>query len=535
MLRKLLALLVLGQSLWLCCASSPGEKPPERQISERLVARTVDEAFFTTMRPETATVSPDGRRVAYETRAGKSVVLDGREGKAYAEAVFQLTFSPDSSRLAYQAQTGAPRYSRVLVVDGKDGKHYRKIYAGPIFSPDSKHLAYVAEPYQEAAYGWVVVHDGKDGEVYTEVEVHGREAAELAIPVFSPNSERLAHVAYVIGPLKAIVVVDGSRGQEYDDACGPTFSPDSKRLAYTAKVGGRWLVVLDGKEGERYDAIGEAVFSPDSKRVAYAAEARDKHLVVLDGEDGEQYDDIPEDSLVFGPDSKRAAYTARAGNKWFVVVDGERGKPYAWIGPPYFSPDGKRLAYVAETGGKCFVVVDGEEGRGYDDIGSLTFSPDSKRLAYWARLGGQSFVVLDGEEGERYKSRFSVHKERTYVGRGGERVSELDVALREKSLRTYTDDRGTKWHEYGVLPARERKDYDTMAGEPVTFSPDSKRVAYAANRGGKWSVVVEGKEGRAYDGFPSPAGARIVFDSPNELHYLALKGNEIYLIGETLP
>ena len=36
-------------------------------------------------------------------------------------------------------------------------------------------------------------------------------------------------------------------------------------------------------------------------------------------------------------------------------------------------------------------------------------------------------------------------------------------------------------------------EYDTiMAGTPV-FSPDGKRVAYAARKGAKWLVVIDGR------------------------------------------
>lgn len=43
-------------------------------------------------------------------------------------------------------------------------------------------------------------------------------------------------------------------------------------------------------------------------------------------------------------------------------------------------------------------------------------------------------------------------------------------------------------------------DPSTMAEAPV-FSPDSRRVAYEAQVGEKWFVVVDGKDGKAYYGF----------------------------------
>jgi len=50
--------------------------------------------------------------------------------------------------------------------------------------------------------------------------------------------------------------------------------------------------------------------------------------------------------------------------------------------------------------------------------------------------------------------------------------------------------------------------------------------------GNKVSVVVDGKkEGKPYDGI---RGERIVFDSADCLHYLARKGDDIYLVEERI-
>ncbi len=141
------------------------------------------------------------------------------------------------------------------------------------------------------------------------------------------------------------------------------------------------------------------------------------------------------------------------------------------------------MAYGAKSGGKWSVVVDGKEGRAYDGIGAsgIVFSPDGQHVAYAARSGGKWSMVVDG---------------------------------------------------------KESKAYDGIGITPV-FSPDGQHVAYAAESGGKWSVVVDGQEGKAYDGILK--GSRIVFDSPDSLHYLAVKdghsvyvGHSVYLVEEKL-
>jgi len=79
-----------------------------------------------------------------------------------------------------------------------------------------------------------------------------------------------------------------------------------------------------------------------------------------------------------------------------------------------------------------------------------------------------------------------------------------------------------------VVDGKEEKQYDSIGGGTLIFSPDSKRVAYGATIGNKWFVVVDGKEEKQYDGLVK--GGTIIFDSSDSLHYLARKGSIIYLV-----
>lgn len=69
--------------------------------------------------------------------------------------------------------------------------------------------------------------------------------------------------------------------------------------------------------------------------------------------------------------------------------------------------------------------------------------------------------------------------------------------------------------------------------ESLTVSQDSKRVAYVAKSGNKCFVVVDEKEGKQYDVIITRGGI-IIFDSPDNLHYLVLKDSDIYLVEERL-
>ena len=70
-----------------------------------------------------------------------------------------------------------------------------------------------------------------------------------------------------------------------------------------------------------------------------------------------------------------------------------------------------------------------------------------------------------------------------------------------------------------VVDGKEQSPYEGIGG--LTFSSDSRHVAYVAGEGPKQFVVVDGKEGRQYDGLVK--GATCVFDSASELHFLARK------------
>ena len=80
------------------------------------------------------------------------------------------------------------------------------------------------------------------------------------------------------------------------------------------------------------------------------------------------------------------------------------------------------------------------------------------------------------------------------------------------------------------------------------FSPDSSRVAHVVRIdkrikgllrskkvGESYMVVIDGQQGRQYDSIiASPQGGRIMFDSPDQLHYFAQKDGAFYWVEEQL-
>ena len=101
----------------------------------------------------------------------------------------------------------------------------------------------------------------------------------------------------------------------------------------------------------------------------------------------------------------------------------------------------------------------------------------------------------------------------------------------------YTDE---KW--FVILDGQEQGQYESHS---FVFSPDSKRVAYVAlvperrwgfiKVGESHMIVVDGQEGSQYDDIVAPReSGGIIFDSPNQLHYMAQRGNAFYLVEERL-
>ena len=470
--------------------------------------------------------SPDSQRYMYKARRGRKhlVIVDGIEQKEY-DNVDELTFSPDSKRIAYKAKTG--EMWRVIV-DDAEGDLYPYI-RDIVFNPESDKLVYLVGI--EKGIMSIVV-DGKKGKEYRGV---GR-------PAFLASTGQVVYPA--INKNKWMMIVGDVEGKEYDNVGegDPTLSPDGKRLAYAAKRGDKWLMVIDGIESEEFERIGGAVFSPDSNRVMFAAMNNNKHCVTIDGKTGNGHDAV--DALTFSPDSKRTAYAAKQGTKWLITLDGIEQKLCDGITDLAFSPDSSHFAYLAHRDEKGFLVMDGVEQGKYDGVHLLTFSPDGKCVAFCANTGRKE-VKLEEDDYEM----------RRMPGRiTGKDMFGIPTFEKDKEEK-FPNARGMKKMNEAsgkllvVVNDKRERQYDTVAN--LVFGPDSKTYVYWALAEEGWIIVVNGAEGRKYDGLLSGPmegrhedrfryylagksvsypGSRFVFDTPTIFHTLARRDNKIFRV-----
>ena len=155
-----------------------GSDKSQRVGTEKLIVKM----NYSSLLPESITVSPDGYHVAYVNQVDnkQTVIVDGKEGKSY-EWTGEIVFSPDSKQVAYFAVLDG---KFLVVVDNKEieGKKYDRIGAGSLtFSSDNKRMAYVAQIGEKQ----FVLADGKEGPYFDGI-------GEGSL-IFSPDSARLAY------------------------------------------------------------------------------------------------------------------------------------------------------------------------------------------------------------------------------------------------------------------------------------------------------------------------------------------------------
>lgn len=203
-------------------------------------------------------------------------------------------------------------------------------------------------------------------------------------------------------------------------------------------------------------------------------------------------------SVAMSADERHIAFIGVRGKQQFVILDGKSSQPYEWVVPESIDcgSDGNHLAYLVQTAVDTQVFVDGTLYKGFFTIdhNHIFWSPDAKRTAFSTQYqNGGAAMVIDGVAGPKY--------------------DQVDVPFFSPDSKkiAYAAKRGKQ--EFVVLDGKEQKSYDAVSR--LVFSPNSRFLAYEARFGGKSVLVLNGQEGKPYDsikmgpGF-TPDGGRLL-------------------------
>ncbi len=447
------------------------------------------------------------------------------------------------------------------VVDGEAGPRYDTI-RGLILSPDGQHVAYTAQKGGK----WMVVVDGAEGPACSGIDedtlIFSHDGTRVAYAARHPNQDgaqtphgRVWRVV-VDGPEMAPEVQPG----KYERIGIIAFSRDGKRMAFSATDLAPvkllyWRIVVDGVERRGSSGeVTEILFSPNSAHVAYVCEelSGPDHVLLLDDEPVGTYSAIRPHSLLFSPNSERLACVARrAGVEYCVVVDGQEGPEYDLVTRPVFSRDGRRLAYAAARGPredrKWCVVLDGEESPEYEEVRDLVFSPDGSHIAYAACKGERErpvgivgdfdtqrwAVVVDGQEGPEYGE---IVKGTPVFSPDGRRLAY--AAVRNVRMTPASGPDYYRRRSVVVVDGEESAPYVSVRGGSLVFSPDSQRLAYIVRKEARDVCVIDGEVGPPYHQIlasrPAPHSreglTRLRFADDGALEYIAVRVNEVYCV-----
>jgi len=250
-------------------------------------------------------------------------------------------------------------------------------------------------------------------------KIEGSDCSSIDKVIFSPDGKRYAALC-TVGGTRKFVLIDGKKGQLYDQVEALQFTADSAKALYLARsfsAGGQFLVVEED-ESDGYQAIQLVLGA--GKRIGYIAQptGQPTSQVVVDGKTttsarGASF-------LGFSPDGSRYGFNGFAGGFLSLYLDGveqkgvsvydtnfDQGKDHPRVA---FSPDGK---YVA-----CFGSVNGDTSkRGLVVNGKLLdvpqnglycvpfFTPDNNHIVYFrGAYGGGYEVVVDGKAVEKFTS-----------------------------------------------------------------------------------------------------------------------------------
>jgi len=401
----------------------------------------------------------------------------GNDGTVVATIPDGYRLVDDSLRLARDGAKVAFVVSKAKkfrpVIGATLGAEYDKV-SPPVMQANGAHVAFRAMTLDHnKREHWTLVYDGKPfasddwvGEVALAPN-DGTPAFWLSHGWINNADGSLSH-----GPMSLEFGKSKSKKwQGTEERVPPSFTRDGKLVVSVGTRGGDGIVIgLDAKGrefriGDDASRAIEAVVSPDGSDVACS----DINHTAGD----------PKYTHVY------AFYLRRVG----VEIPRDSVSPesaaYASAGSPVYSPDSKHVAYKIEENHKFGVAIDASKGAPFefDFVDAIVFKPDSSALAYV----GVNGCKLNDANG-------------------------FEVVAGTKAT-------GGKWI---VVNGKQRSaEFDEIAS--LAWSPDGKRLAFAARADSQWRVVAGDKSSEPCEELDAPIWA----DDAKSLSYGCCVGSTI--------
>ena len=205
------------------------------------------------------------------------------------------------------------------------------------------------------------------------------------------------------------------------------------------------------------------------------------------------------------------------------------------------SREGQHLAWVAERGQKKQVYLDGRPvGTAQETAWGLTLSPEGEHVAFMIRSDNRWKILRDGRPGALHDDIKQVTVEMLFSGGNHklectpEKRPGTPVALFSPDGRrmAYAAQEAGKWRVWiDDQPGPEFDGIGTEMNLGMVFSPDSKHFAYVARKGDKWLVVVDGQQGPEFGGVGLSAYGGPVFSSDSRhLAYLGGRDKQCFVV-----
>jgi hypothetical protein len=311
--------------------------------------------------------------------------VDGTDEHQIPEALGQVTWAPDSSRMAFSVKGG-------LIVANPDGSNRSVIVHGaavePAWSPTDGRIAYVDDGIH------VVSTTGTGDMNVTPKRLRTSQFEQFEPPAWSRDGTRLAYwtdsdttaslaVSRLDGSTRTFAVQEGATNSAI------VWTPDGSALLAPTWSG---YVRIDLATGERKmlgvrqptflrPSIRDAVFSPDGSSLAYSAggECRDRLGIYVAKPDGSDSRRISNGCRILGTDGPDVLHA-----DWSRVVLGLGGNDTLYADDTSYYFEGNTL--YGGTGNDTLIGGPGE------DI--LHGGPGDDTL-----LGGGDNDILDGGSG----------------------------------------------------------------------------------------------------------------------------------------